>query len=412
MVFGDEAEFSPNAKIKVIGCGGAGCNFIDRMICYDVRGVEFVAVNTDSQCLKKNRADLRVQIGKVLTTGYGAGGNPEVGREAALESEEDLRSVMSDADMVFVTTGMGGGTGTGSAPVIARIAREAGCLTVGIVTKPFNREGNKRMDYAEKGIEELKKYVDTLIVIPNQKIYSIIDPSTPLLTAYREIDDVIRQAVQGVADIINMDGLINVDLADIKSVMKDKGTALMGIGVASGPDRAVQAARNAIHSKLLEHSIDGATQAIVNITASDNITAYEAEAVLAEIRNNCSGNIDIKPGQTISRVAGDELIVTVIATGYELKQKDPEMDKVRDAFYSENESSEQESITPSAPSVNDILDSTVKDEEEDTTHLFQEKKHKSFFGFKRHKEEKIETPKKEEIKEEDNSDSKLPSWLN
>ncbi len=411
MVFGDEAEFSPNAKIKVIGCGGAGCNFIDRMICYDVRGVEFVAVNTDSQCLKKNRADLRVQIGKVLTTGYGAGGNPQVGREAALESEEDLRSVVSDADMVFVTTGMGGGTGTGSAPVIARIAREAGCLTVGIVTKPFTREGNKRMEYAEAGIEELKKYVDTLIVIPNQKIYSIIDPSTPLLTAYREIDDVIRQAVQGVADIINMDGLINVDLADVKSVMKDKGTALMGIGVASGPDRAVQAARNAIHSKLLEHSIDGANQAIVNITASDNITAYEAEAVLAEIRNNCSGNIDIKPGQTISRVAGDELIVTVIATGYELKQKDTEMDKVRDTIYSENESIEHESLTPTAPSVNDILDSTEKDDEEDTSHLFHEKKHRSIFGFGRHKEEKKETPKKEEIKEEDKSDSKLPSWL-
>ncbi|UKI49507.1 MAG: cell division protein FtsZ [Clostridium sp.] len=279
--------------IRVIGIGGGGNNAVDRMIENDVKGVEFVAMNTDAQDLKASRADYRVLIGRMLTRGLGAGARPEVGRNAALESEDAIREICSDADMVFITCGMGGGTGTGAAPVVARIAKECGCLTVGVVTKPFLFEGPERMANAIKGLENLKPYVDTLIVIPNERLMEIVDPGTPMVQAFREADNVLRQGVQGIAEIIAFTGAINVDFADVRTVMENKGTALMGIGVAKGPNRAIEAARKAIHSPLLEVSLDGATDAIVNITASENLALTETSNALAEIRNNCEGNLNV-----------------------------------------------------------------------------------------------------------------------
>ncbi len=411
MVFGDEADFTPAPKLLVIGVGGAGCNFIDRMINYDIRGVEFVAVNTDAQALKKSKADVRVQIGRELTRGYGAGTDPDIGRKAAEESYEELTEVIKDSDMVFITTGMGGGTGTGSAPVIAKICRELGILTVAVATKPFKSEGSQRMQVAGAGLEELKHYVDTLIIVPNQNIYKMIDPSTTLLEAYREIDDVIRQAVQSVADIINVKGLINVDLADVKKFMTNKGTALMGIGVASGPDRAIQATRNALHSKLLEVSIDGATDAIVNITASSELKAFESEQVLAEVRNNCSTDINIKPGQTISKIAGDELIVTIIATGYELKAKEHGILDISKEVIYKQDAEQINFMINNAPTVDNIIETKNEEEKpDDIDHLFKKKKMFGGIFKKKPKQEKSKTEKKDS-KDENEKKQEVPSWL-
>ncbi len=415
MVFGDENELSPKPIIKVIGTGGAGVNFVDRMINYDIKGVEFIAVNTDTQSLRRSYADQRVQIGRLLTKGIGAGTDPEVGKEAALESENDLREIISDADMVFLVTGFGGGTGTGSAPVIARLCKEADILTVAVVTKPFANEGSQRMDVAIKGLDELRRYVDTLIVVPNQNIYSIIDPSTPLLEAYREIDDVIRQAVQSVADLINTKGIINIDLADVKKFMKNKGTALMGIGVASGPDRAIQATRNAISSKLLEVSIDGATDAIVNITADQSLTAYEFDAVLSEIRNCCHSDLNIKPGQTISRLAGDELIVTIIATGYELKAKEKGIGDIATKIFRKNSvdqmSFDDFDMKNLVPSVGEGIEMEENNEEENTDKIFHKKKRFHLFGKKDKKKEDKKEIEQEEPKKETKKESECPEWL-
>jgi len=320
--YSEENNFNTKPVIKVVGVGGGGGNAIDRMIENEVRGVEFIAVNTDAQDLAASRADTRVQIGKTLTRGLGAGANPTKGRNAALESEEDLKEVLSGSDMVFITCGMGGGTGTGAAPVVARIAKELGCLTVAIVTKPFQFEGAERMTKAISGLEAIKPYVDTLIVIPNQRLFSIISPDTKMLECFREADNVLRQGVQAISELINFPGLINVDFADVRTVMADKGTALMGIGIASGKNRGVEAARRAIHSALLEVSIDGATDAIVNVTSSADITMEEVRLINEEIRNNCDKNLSVIFGTAINNDLGDEIVVTVIATGYELKAKE------------------------------------------------------------------------------------------
>ncbi|MDL2292653.1 cell division protein FtsZ [Acholeplasma sp. OttesenSCG-928-E16] len=322
MVFGEFDNFNQKPVIKVIGVGGGGGNAINRMIENDVKGVEFVAINTDAQVLKVSRAETRLQIGKKLTRGLGAGAKANVGRDAALESQDEIKEILADADMVFITAGMGGGTGTGAAPVIAELAKEMGCLTIGIVTKPFKFEGPLRMQNAVTGLEELRPYVDTLIVIPNERLLSISTPGTQLLDAFRESDNVLRQGVQGIAEIIAIPGLINVDFADVRTVMENKGTALMGIGIASGEDRAVEAARKAIHSKLLEVSIDGATDAIVNITSATNVTLFEIGNALDEIRNATDNDLNIIYGTTLNQDLQDELIVTVIATGYELKAKE------------------------------------------------------------------------------------------
>ncbi|MFU8793722.1 MAG: cell division protein FtsZ [Acholeplasmataceae bacterium] len=322
MVFGESDHFNQKPVIKVLGVGGGGGNAVNRMIENDVKGVVFVAVNTDAQVLKVSKADTRVQIGKHLTRGLGAGAKSEVGRKAAIESLDEIEEVLKDADMVFITAGMGGGTGTGAAPVIAKKAKEMGCLTIGIVTKPFAFEGPARMQAAIYGLEELKPHVDTLIVIPNERLLAISGPTTQLLDAFRESDNVLRQGVQGIAEIIAIPGLINVDFADVKTVMENKGTALMGIGIASGEDRAIEAARKAIHSKLLEVSIDGATDAIVNITSGTDITLFETEQALSEIRNATDRDLNIIYGTTVNMDLDDEMIVTVIATGYELKAKE------------------------------------------------------------------------------------------
>jgi len=334
MVFDELDELqSARTKIKVIGVGGGGNNAIDHMIENDVRGVEFIAVNTDAQDLRESRSENRLLIGKTRTHGQGAGANPDVGREAALENEDEIHEMIGDAQMVFVTCGMGGGTGTGAAPIIARIAREHGCLTVGVCTKPFHFEGPNRMTNAVKGLEEIRQYVDTLIVISNQRLLKIVGPTTPIIEAYREVDNVLRQAVQGIAEIIAMPGYVNVDFADVKAVMANKGTALMGIGAAKGANRAVEAARKAIQSSLLEVTIDGATDAIVNITASEGLTLTEVNQAITEIRNNCGQNLNLIYGTAINNQLGDELVITVIATGYELKAQSYGYDNLADRIY-------------------------------------------------------------------------------
>ena len=320
-------------KIKVIGVGGAGKNAIDHMIENEVQGVEFIAVNTDAQDLKISKAEKRLLIGKTKTHGQGAGANPEVGEAAALESEDDIHEMIGDAEMVFITCGMGGGTGTGAAPVIARIAREHGCLTVGICTKPFQFEGPQRMNHAVNGLEKLRQYVDTLIVIPNQRLLQVVDIHTSVLDAFREADNVLRKGVQGIAEIIAVPGLINVDFADVKSVMANKGTALMGIGAAKGPNRAVEAARHAIHSSLLEVTIDGATDAIINITASHSLSLREVDVAIAEIRNNCGKDLNIIYGTAINNDLKDEIVITVIATGYELKAQNNGYEELAETIY-------------------------------------------------------------------------------
>ncbi len=310
-------NFNQKPTIKVIGVGGGGGNAVNRMIENDVQGVEFVAINTDAQVLRLSKADSRIQIGKTLTRGLGAGADPEIGRRAAIESEDEIRELLSDTDMVFITAGMGGGTGTGAAPVIARIAREMGCLTIGIVTKPFSFEGRRRVATALEGLDALKPYVDTLIVVPNDRLLYVVDRSTSMLEAFREADNVLRQGVQGIAEIITVPGLINVDFADVKTVMKDKGTALMGIGIASGENRAIEATRKAIHSPLLDANIDGATDAIVNISSGVNIALWEVNEAVEAIQNASSTEINIIYGTTINQDIEEEIIVTVIAAGFD-----------------------------------------------------------------------------------------------
>ena len=310
-------NFNQKPTIKVIGVGGGGGNAVNRMIENDVQRVDVVAINTDAQVLRLSKADSRLQIGKMLTRGLGAGADPEIGRRAAIESEDEMRELLADTDMVFITAGMGGGTGTGAAPVIASIAREMGCLTIGIVTKPFSFEGRRRVATALEGLDALKPYVDTLIVVPNDRLLYVVDRSTSMLEAFREADNVLRQGVQGIAEIITVPGLINVDFADVKTVMKDKGTALMGIGIASGENRAIEATRKAIHSPLLDANIDGATDAIVNISSGINIALWEVNEAVEAIQNASTTEINIIYGTTINQDIKDEIIVTVIAAGFD-----------------------------------------------------------------------------------------------
>ena len=324
MIFDDMDIGTVKTRIKVIGVGGAGKNAIDHMIENEVLGVEFYAVNTDAQDLKICKVDPKnkLLIGRTTTHGMGAGANPEIGRMAAEESVDDIHEMIGDAQMVFITCGMGGGTGTGAAPIIARVAREHGCLTVGICTKPFAFEGPVRMANAVAGLENISNYVDTLIVVPNQRLLQMVAPGTGILDAFREADNVLRKGVSGVAEVIQLPSLINIDFADVKTVMSNKGTALIGIGVAKGANRAVEAARNAIHSPLLEVTIDGATDAIVNISASQSLSLQEVDAAIDEIRNTSSNSVNIIFGTAINTDLKDELVVTVIATGYELKAKE------------------------------------------------------------------------------------------
>lgn len=309
------------AKIKVIGVGGGGCNAVNRMIESGVKGVDFIVANTDLQVLNTSQAPIKIQIGAELTNGLGAGANPQIGKEAALESKNEIEESLKGADMVFVTCGMGGGTGTGAAPVIANIAQGMGALTVGIVTKPFSFEGKKRMDQALAGLEELKKNVDTLIVIPNDRLRDIIDKTTPLLESFKEVDNVLRRGVQSISDLIAVAGLINLDFADVKAVMEKRGNALIGIGMGVGEDRAAEAARQAVSSPLLETSISGATDAIINVTGGSNLTLFEVEEAAEVIRTSANTDINTIFGAVINENLNDEIIVTVIATGFEDKDE-------------------------------------------------------------------------------------------
>ncbi len=305
------------AKIKVIGVGGGGCNAVNRMIESGVGGVDFIVANTDLQVLNASNAETKLQIGKNITEGLGAGANPEVGREAALESKKEIEEALAGADMIFVTCGLGGGTGTGAAPIVAEIAQEQGALTVAIVTKPFKFEGRKRMEQAEVGLEELRKHVDTIIVIPNDRLRDMIDRTTPIVEAFKEVDNVLRRGVQSISDLIAVSGLVNLDFADVKAVMQNRGNAIIGIGIGVGEDRAIEAAKQAVASPLLENTIDGATDAIINITGGNTLTLFEAEDAAEVVRNAANTDINTIFGAVINENLNDEVIVTVIATGFD-----------------------------------------------------------------------------------------------
>jgi len=311
------------AKIKVIGVGGGGNNAVNRMIEDGVEGVEFIAANTDAQALNQSKAEIRMQIGASLTRGLGAGANPEIGRKAVEESKEQLKEVLQGADMVFVTAGMGGGTGTGAAPAIAEIARNLGALTIGVVTRPFKFEGSKRSKNATSGIEAMKESVDTLIIIPNDRLLEIVDKKTNIMDAFREADSVLRQGVQGISDLIAIPGLINLDFADVKTVMSHKGTALMGIGIAKGEDRAAMAAQKAINSPLLETSINGAQGVIMNITGGRNLSLFEVQEAADMVSNASHEDLNMIFGSVINDQLKDEIIVTVIATGFIEQEETP-----------------------------------------------------------------------------------------
>ena len=314
--FDDDKQPVVGARIKVLGAGGGGGNAINTMIASDFTGVEFIAANTDKQALASNSAGIRIQLGKELTSGLGAGGNPEVGRAAALEDAENIRIALDGADMVFITAGMGGGTGTGAAPVIAGVAREMGILTVAVVTTPFFVEGVKRQRQAESGLDELRKYVDTLIIIPNERLLNIVGQES-LEDSFKKVDYVLLQAVRGVSDLINRTGQMNLDFADIKSVMKNsKGVAIVGIGTATGDDRARKAAKAAITSPLLGNlKIEGATGLIVNITAGSNISLKEIIDAVAYIKDCAGGGADVKMGVVKDESLANEVRMTVVATG-------------------------------------------------------------------------------------------------
>ncbi|HFI0355449.1 TPA: cell division protein FtsZ [Streptococcus suis] len=315
MTFSFEAAATHGAVIKVIGVGGGGGNAINRMIEEGVSGVEFIAANTDVQALSSSKAETVIQLGPKLTRGLGAGGQPEVGRKAAEESEEALTNVLSGADMVFITAGMGGGSGTGAAPVIARIAKNLGALTVAVVTRPFGFEGNKRGNFAIEGIDGLREHVDTLLIISNNNLLEIVDKKTPLLEALSEADNVLRQGVQGITDLITNPGLINLDFADVKTVMENKGNALMGIGIGSGEERVIEAARRAIYSPLLETTIDGADDVIINVTGGYDMTLTEAEEASEIVHQAAGQGVNIWLGTSIDETMKDEIRVTVVATG-------------------------------------------------------------------------------------------------
>lgn len=306
------------AKIKVIGIGGGGGNAVASMIeTGQIAGVEFIAVNTDAQVLLQNKAPTKLQIGEKLTKGLGVGGNPDIGAQAAEESQEKLKELLIDSDMVFVTAGMGGGTGTGAAPIIARLAREAGALTVGVVTKPFSFEGTRRSVAAEDGIEKLKETTDTLIVIPNQRLMDVIDRKMTLLEAFRVVDSVLGQAVGGIADIITTAGLVNVDFADVKTIMKDAGSALLGIGTGVGENRAQMAARAAVSSPLLDLSIEGARGVLFNIAGGQDLTMFEVDEAARIISSAADPDANVIFGAVIKSDLTDQVRITVIATGFD-----------------------------------------------------------------------------------------------
>jgi cell division protein FtsZ len=305
------------ARIKVIGVGGGGCNAVNRMIDEGLSGIEFITVNTDAQALVLSKAPTRVRIGEKVTRGLGAGGNPEMGRKAAEESAEELYEVLKGSDMVFVTAGLGGGTGTGAAAIIAQIAKEIGALTIGVVTRPFTFEGNHRSKSADEGIAKLKEHADTLIVIPNDKLLQIVDKRASIADAFKTADDVLRQGIQGISELITIPGLINLDFADVRTIMSEGGAALMAVGRASGEDRARMAAEQAISSQLLDITIDGARGILFNVTGGNSLTLFEVNQAAAIIKEGAHPDVNLIFGAVIDPNLGDEVHITVIATGFD-----------------------------------------------------------------------------------------------
>lgn len=342
-----------NAVIKVIGVGGAGGNAVNRMIDEGVQGVSFIAANTDVQALNSNKAENKIQLGPKLTRGLGAGSHPEVGQKAAEESQQTIEDSLKGADMIFITAGMGGGTGTGAAPVIAKIARETGALTVGVVTRPFTFEGPKRSKNAAEGIAQLKQYVDTLVIIANNRLLEMVDKKTPMMDAFKEADNVLRQGVQGISDLITSTDYVNLDFADVKTVMENQGAALMGIGRASGENRTVEATKLAISSPLLEVSIDGAKQVLLNITGGPDLTLFEAQDASDIVSKAAGDGVNIIFGTSINANLGDEVVVTVIATGIDSK--------------AEEEASKQPMRRPSRPSRQEVVNPEPAKKEETET---------------------------------------------
>src|SRR5690554_1088950 len=309
--------YTANAVIKVIGVGGGGGNALEHMVANKIEGVDFICANTDAQALRKSNATTHLQLGTDITKGLGAGANPDVGRQAALEDRERIMEVINGSDMVFVTAGMGGGTGTGAAPVVAQVAKEMGILTVGVVTKPFMFEGRKRMQQAERGVEALKSTVDTLVTIPNDRLLQIAEKKTSIVEAFKIADDVLRQGVQGISDLIAVPGLVNLDFADVKTIMLDTGLAHMGIGRASGDSRAEEAAKQAIQSPLLETSIEGARGVLLNITGGADLGLFEVNTAAELVQKSADPDANIIFGAVIDENLQDEILITVIATGFE-----------------------------------------------------------------------------------------------
>ena len=307
------------AVIKVVGIGGGGTNAVNRMVDAGLKGVEFIAVNTDAQALLMTDADVKLHIGARATRGLGAGANPEVGHEAATESRDEIKESLKGADMVFVTAGEGGGTGTGGAPIIAEIARELGALTVGVVTRPFTFEGRKRGEQAQSGISTLREKVDTLIIIPNDRLLQVVEKRTSVMEAFRMADDILRQGVQGITDLITVPGLVNLDFADVRTIMRDAGSALMGIGEAEGENRAAEAARAAVSSPLLEASVEGATGILLNITGGSDIGLFEVNEAAEVVTGAADHNANVIFGAVIDESLGGRVCVTVIATGFDAK---------------------------------------------------------------------------------------------
>lgn len=382
MMLNFDVELEECAQIKVIGVGGGGNNAVNRMVEDQLKGVEFISVNTDKQALYTSKAEYKVQIGEKLTRGLGAGANPEVGKRAAEESKDEIVKLLQGADMVFVTAGMGGGTGTGAAPVVAGLAKEMGILTVGVVTKPFAFEGKIRMKNAEGGIAELKSKVDTLITIPNDRLLQIVQKNTSMLDAFAVADDVLKQGIQSISDLIAVEGLINLDFADVTTIMKDKGLAHMGIGSASGETRAIDAARQAIQSPLLETSIQGAKGVLLNVTGGPNLGLFEVNEASTLVMESCDPEANVIFGASIKEDLGDEIMITVIATGFEgLQNGALDLDtKPKSSIRS---------------SLNTTVKQAVKEIEEEVI-----------------AEEKIEPPKKASIIEEDDDESmEIPTFL-
>jgi cell division protein FtsZ len=374
-------EIETFAKIKVIGVGGGGSAAVNRMIEERIRGVEFVSINTDAQALHHNKAQTKMHIGQAVTRGLGAGMNPDLGRKSAEETQDELKDILKDTDMVFITCGLGGGTGTGAGPVIADIARDLGALTVAIVTKPFMFEGQQRRSIAEAGLEELAEKVDTIITIPNDRLLQVIDKKTSLMDAFTVVDDVLRQGVQGISELITVPGLINVDFADVKAIMSGSGSALMGIGRGSGESRAVDAAKTAIDSPLLEMAIDGARGILFTVTGSSDLGMYEINEAAKIITGAADDDAKVIFGAVINEEMKDEVKITVVATGFEgagrmapqpsLESHDEfetveELDKKRAVFFERGaETTPKPDITPESTAVHDTVPEETEEEEQE-----------------------------------------------